>query len=80
LFLKNYDSELVYGFKQIALQGRYLFPVIGLIYVLVTYVASIVRSKYLKYFSLAIILMLFLFGGPIKYIIKFDLIFINWFV
>jgi len=80
LFLNNYDSELVYGFKQIALQGRYIFPVIGLIYILVTYVASIVKSKYLKYFTLAIILMLFFIGGPIKFISKFDLIFLGWFV
>jgi hypothetical protein len=80
LFFKNYDSELAYGFKQIALQGRYLFPVTGLIYVLVTFASSNVKSKFLKYFTLALILMLFFFGGPIKFISKIDLIFLDWFV
>jgi hypothetical protein len=80
LFFKNYDSELIYGFKQIALQGRYLFPVVGLIYVLVTHVISIVKSRPLKYLTLATILLLFFIGGPIKFITKFDLIFIGWFV
>lgn len=80
LFFKNYDSELIYGFKQIALQGRYLFPVIGLIYVLVTHVISVVKSKPLKYLTLVTILLLFFIGGPIKFITKFDLIFMGWFV
>lgn len=80
LFIKNYDSELIYGFKQIALQGRYLFPVIGLIYVLVTHVISVVKSKPLKYLTLVTILLLFFIGGPIKFITKFDLIFMGWFV
>jgi hypothetical protein len=80
LFLNNYDSELVYGFKQVALQGRYIFPVIGLIYVMVTYVGAIVKSKYLKYFTLTIILMLFFIGGPIKFILRYDVLFSKWFL
>jgi len=28
LLITNYNSELVYGFKQIAVQGRYLFPIV----------------------------------------------------
>jgi hypothetical protein len=80
LFFKNYNSELIYGFKQIALQGRYLFPVIGLIYILVAHVISVVKSRPLKHLTLATILLLFFIGGPIKFISKFDLIFFGWFV
>jgi len=80
LFFKNYDSELMYGFKQIALQGRYLFPVIGLLYVLVGDVISRVKSKELKYVTLALILLLFFIGGPIKFIFRNDTLFINWLV
>lgn len=80
LFLNNYASELTYGFKQIALQGRYIFPVIGLIYVLVSYIVSVIKSKPIKYVTLAIVLILFFLGGPFKFISKFDLIFYNWFI
>lgn len=80
LFLQNYNSELVYGFKQIALQGRYIFPVIGLIYILFAYILSIVKSRTLMYSTLVIMLLLFFIGGPIKFISKFDLIFIEWFI
>jgi hypothetical protein len=80
LFYQNYNSELTYGFKQIALQGRYIFPVIGLIYALVTHVISIVQSRDLKFLTLAVLLLLFIIGGPIKFITKFELIFIGWFV
>lgn len=80
LFFKNYDSELVYGFKQIALQGRYLFPVIGLIYIVVGNIVSRVNSKKIKIISLSIILILFFYGGPIKFLTKHDLIFFDWFL
>lgn len=80
LFYQNYNSELTYGFKQIAIQGRYIFPVIGLIYVLFTYTLGQVKNTPIKIISLLIIIALFLIGGPIKFIIRYDMIFGYWFI
>lgn len=79
VFLKNYNSELTYGFKLVALQGRYLFPVIGLFYVSVGYIMSIVRSKLIKNLTVLFAVALFLYGGPLKLIFKYQVLFSSWF-
>ena len=37
LLRTNYDAELMTGFKHVGIQGRYIFPVIGVIYTLMVY-------------------------------------------
>lgn len=65
LFVQNYNSELVYGFKQIALQGRYIFPVIGVIYILFTKVLQHTPFRSLRWATLAFTVALFLYAGPV---------------
>jgi len=79
LFLKNYNTELVYGFKNIALQGRYIFPVIGIFYVLIGYIVEITQNIFLKYSTTVLMAILFLVGGPLKFIYRYNLIFSDWF-
>lgn len=78
VFIKNYSSELAHTFHHYAIQGRYLFPVIGLIYVLVAYLLSQVSSKVTRYALLISTLALFLAGGPLKFIKLYDPIFSSW--
>ena len=80
LFYQNYNSELTYGFIQVALQGRYIFPVIGLFYVIMSFMLNIVKKKPIEIITLIFIISLFLIGGPIKFILKYDLIFSYWFI
>lgn len=80
LLYQNYSSELVYGFKQIAMQGRYLFPVIGAVYVLIGYLFSIIQNRTLRLATLIITLALFFYGGPIKFILFRDSVFNGWFI
>jgi hypothetical protein len=80
LLITNYDSELVYGFRQIAIQGRYIFPVIGIVYVLLSKVLSLVPSNKIKYATLVVSVVLFLYGGPIKLIRYYDTEFLTWFL
>ncbi len=37
LFTTNYQTEMRTGFTHLAIQGRYIFPIIGIIYILITY-------------------------------------------
>ena len=79
LFVVNYNSELVYGFKHIAVQGRYLFPVIGIVYTLAAYFIKKVPQWWIKYPLLALLVVLFIYGGPINFILKYNTHFSGWF-
>jgi len=80
LFITNYNSELVYGFKQIAVQGRYLFPIIGVIVVLFTKVLKETPIKFVKYAFMAFSIGLFFIGGPLTLLMKYDTILLDWFI
>jgi len=80
VFIVNFESELTYGFKQISLQGRYLFPVIGLFYALTAYTQSLVRSKFLRVVLVVLTCALFIFGGPLKFLTLADKAFAGWFL
>jgi hypothetical protein len=81
LFIMNYNSELAYGFyKFVALQGRYIFPVISIAFVLSTYILTKVTNKYLQIGTLVATIALFLYGGPIRFLWYYDTVFKNWFI
>lgn len=80
LFIKNYDIELAYGFIQVAHQGRYIFPVIGIIFVLFSYGLSKVPKDWLRYPTLIATLLLFFYSGPIRFVLYYSSIFADWFI
>jgi len=79
LLIRDYDSELVYGFRQVAVQGRYLFPVIPCICVLMTRIIKSTPITMIKYFILAFTIGLISFGGPITILIGYQTTFATWF-
>jgi len=78
LFL-NYRNELVYGFRQIAMQGRYIFPVIGIAYILIALILEAVKNKTILWLTTGFTILLFLISGPIKFLTKSQTIFLGWF-
>lgn len=80
LFIKNYRTELSHTFHHFAIQGRYLFPVIGLVYTLVGYTLSQLSSKVLRYATLIATIVLFFAGGPFKFIKLCTTTFSDWFI
>jgi len=80
LIVLSYDSELVYGFWHIALQGRYYFPVLGIAYVLATFGISQIKPKWFRISVLMITLALFVVSGPIKFFLQRNAFFANWFL
>jgi hypothetical protein len=50
------------GFKHIAIQGRYLFPVIGVFYLLVVYFISNAPNNFLRRLTIYMTLLLFLWN------------------
>ena len=80
LLYQNYQSELLYDFQHIAMQGRYIFPVIGLLYILLVYLIKWTPSKLFRWLVLIFIVCLFLIGGPFVILRGYDTIFSSWFV
>lgn len=75
----NYDSELTFGFKNIALQGRYIFPVLGLVYGLYGYTIEVVVKRPLRIITVLGTLILFLAFGPIRFLLDYHTVFSTWF-
>ena len=79
LLVINYRSELVYGFRQIAMQGRYIFPVIGIAYIVIAIILEAVKNKSILWLTTSFTIFLFLISGPIKFLTKSQTIFLDWF-
>jgi len=81
LMIMNYNSELTYGFgTKVALQGRYLFPVISIAYGLLAFSLTKVSNKLIKYGTIVALVLLFLYGGPIRFIWYYNTVFADWFI
>ena len=79
LFLKNYDFELTFGFRTIALQGRYIFPVINIAYIILTRILLSIPRKRIRIPILFAVLGLYFATGPLTFILRYNSIFADWF-
>jgi len=79
LLIQNYNSELVYNFTHIAFQGRYIFPVIGAIYVLFTKSIKSIPFWVIQKFLLISTLILYFVGGPITIMRGYHSFLSGWF-
>ena len=80
ILLSAQNGELSYGLKQISLQVSYLLPILGLVYGLVGYTQSRIKNRTLQLMVLALTLILFFVGGPIKFITRYEGVFSTWFL
>ncbi|MDX9738973.1 MAG: glycosyltransferase family 39 protein [Candidatus Dojkabacteria bacterium] len=58
MLVQNYDMYLKRSYPTLALQGRYMFPVISSFYVLITVFWMSIKNRYLKIFLISISLVL----------------------
>lgn len=66
LLQTNLSSELNTGFKHLGIHGRYLFPIIGPLYILIAYSFSGIRSKMTAGVIALLTLAIFMVGSPLK--------------
>jgi len=77
----NYNTELVYGFdKFVALQGRYIFPVITIAVVLIAIILTKVQHKLTRFVTAGVLIVLFLYSGPIRFLWYYSSVFADWFI
>lgn len=65
LIQTNLSSELNTGFKHLGIQGRYFFPAIGGLFVLLVYFAAQISNKVVAGATFATTVALFFFNGPL---------------
>jgi hypothetical protein len=75
----NYNNELVTGFKHVAIQGRYIFPVVGIIYALMVYYFASIGNTILRRLTVGSTLLLFLIGCPVLFLTHYSSVFTSWF-
>ena len=81
IFQLNYNSELIFGFKHVGIQGRYLFPVIGVYYTLMVYFFLKIPSTFFRRLTFVAATFLFLYGSPIVFLLRFyNSILSDWFI
>ena len=76
LFVQNYSTYLRQGYPTLALQGRYMFPVISSFYVLFVYSLSKIESKWLRGAIFVGLITLFVIGCLPFFFLNVDS---NWF-
>ncbi len=79
LLIFNYNSELVNGFQHYAIQGRYIFPVIGIVYSLVVYYLSHLQNRFIRRMSYVSTVILFLISCPVNFLTHYATDFTGWF-
>ena len=80
LFQHNYNAELRLGFKHVGIQGRYLFPVIGICYTLMVRAFLQIPRSFLRRLTFVSATTLFLLGGPIVALVTgVGSVFSGWF-
>ncbi len=78
VLLMNYWNELHYDFRHFAVQGRYLFPVLGVLITLMINYFLQIRSLFLRKATLAFALVVYFAGGLGLFIFRYSQVFSYW--
>lgn len=71
IFIESYNEELMSDFQHVAIQGRYLFPGLAPIYVLLVDFISRIGHKFVRRVTVAYTVLLFAVGGPVLFLLFF---------
>jgi len=80
LFIKNYNGDLASGFKHFGENGRYFFPVIGILFIALTKGIMKIPNIIVRKLTLIFALLLYFFTGPLTFIYRYNTAFSDWFV
>lgn len=81
ILLVSYNEELISNFQHTAIQGRYLFPVMVPVYLLVVDLFSRIANRVVRRVSIIYTVLLFAVGGPVLFLLHFASRYqLNWFV
>jgi len=76
---RNYSSELSTNFQHIAIQGRYIFPVLGVLYLLIVHIITWIPQTFIRRLIIAFTILLFFVGSPMWVFLTSFGSLANWF-
>lgn len=80
VFITNIKTELNFNYAHFSIQGRYLFPVIGFVYLIISWVIENISNSRSQLIIAFITTMLFFYSGPIKFFLIWNGFFEHWFI
>ena len=80
IYIFNYYNELSSGFAHFAIHGRYLFPVIGILFLALTKGIIKIPYKSVQKLTLILAIALYFFTGPLTFIYRYNSVFSDWFI
>jgi len=78
LYFYNYNEQLYYAFAGIAIQGRYIYPVIPALLILITLILESIKPKFMYYFMIIFVIVITLLGGPFQFLYYYNDYFYSW--
>ena len=80
VFITNIKTELNFNYAHFAIQGRYLFPVIGFLYLIISWVIENISNSRSQLVISILTSILFFYSGPIKFLLNWNGFFEHWFI
>ncbi len=78
IWMMNYVSEMHYDFNHFGIQGRYLFPILGVLFsVMINYFLRI-SSLFLRRTVITLSIMVYFFGGLGLFLFRYAQVFSYW--
>lgn len=78
VFFWNYKNEVEFNFQHFVVTGRYLIPIISVVYVLMSLAFMKIKSILLRRYTIAIAIMIYFTGGLGMYISRYAEVFSHW--
>jgi len=78
IFFMNLKRDIEYDFMHYGIQGRYLFPVIGILYTLMIDYFLKIKVIFIKRLSLTLTIILYFAGGLGLFLVRYSEVFIHW--
>ncbi len=71
LLSDGYNSERLYGFLHVGIQGRYIFPVLGPLYICAVYAMDQIPGRILRGVMFGVTVALFIVNSPLGFFLRF---------
>jgi len=76
IYIQNYQTYLVKNHISLAVQGRYVFPVLQIVYILLVYYVNKIENKYLRIITYILWITLFILSCLPFFFYKVD---VSWY-
>ena len=78
VFLWNYKNEVEFSFQHYVITGRYLLPILSVLFTLMSYSYLKINHTFVKRTTIALAIIIYYFGGLGMFISRYAEVFAHW--